>query len=135
MEKKIGECSTCGGNLTIDHQCGPLYNAKKQDDEIEELKPCPLCKGVAVLLQEDSNRLHYLPRQVICNDCGVTIEGDNCVEIWNTRATDPLMEEMAEALEELDDMFDPTSRVGEIINNALQKYREREDANRMHINE
>ena len=46
-----------------------------------------------------------------------------------------LLEEMARALEELDDMFDPTSRVGEIINNALQKYRERGDANRMYINE
>ena len=40
----------------------------------------------------------------------------------------PLLEKMAEALEELDDMFDPTSRVGEIINRALKEYRERKDA-------
>lgn len=45
-------------------------------------------------------------------------------KIKTTRATDPLLEEMARALEELDDMFDPTSGVGEIINKALQKYNE-----------
>lgn len=56
--------------------------------------------------------------------------GYGCIDkpsmIKNTRATDPLMEEMAEALEELEDMFDPTSRVGEIINKPLQKYRARQ---------
>ena len=39
---------------------------------------------------------------------------------------DVLLKKMAEALEELDDMFDPTSRVGEIINKALPEYRERQ---------
>ena len=137
---------------------------------MKELKPCPFCKGVSVLLQEESNHLHYLPKQVVCDNCGATIEGNNCVDLWNTRTDppeditglahelwalaqlmpeegildgvmrieealqgkikgtkDPLLDEMAAALEELDDMFDPTSRVGEIINNALQKYRERLD--------
>lgn len=35
-----------------------------------------------------------------------------------------LLKRMAEALEELDDRFDPTSEVGEIINGALRAYRE-----------
>lgn len=48
--------------------------------------------------------------------------------IQNTRASDPPLEKLVESLEELDDMFDPTSKVGEIINKALQEYREMKDA-------
>lgn len=91
---------------------------------MEELKSCPFCgsSNVNNLPAIQGDLAVWFPAEITCEQCGANI---NSVKQWNTRATDPLLEEMAGALEELDDMFDPTSRVGEIINNALQKYRER----------
>lgn len=88
---------------------------------MEELRECPFCK--THLVHEEGRIKHIDPAGIGCVLDG-QVWPDRVATEWNTRATDPLMEEMARALEELDDMFDPTSRVGEIINNALQKYRE-----------
>ena len=91
-----------------------------------KLKPCPFCGSMPK--REIRNDI----LNITCSEC-VSIGFHNHVNYgtvadteWNTRATDPLLKEMAEALEDLDDMFDPTSRVGEIISKALQKYHERE---------
>lgn len=85
----------------------------------DRLMECPICG------EEPEDHNYY----VACNNkkcklSTILFERDE----WNTRATDPLLEKMAKALEELDDMFDPTSGVGEIINKALQEYREWKDA-------
>ena len=92
---------------------------------MEKLNLCPGCKAAAKVQGDE-----YSVRVVCSLRCGWCTEWDNDPEVvkgwWNTRATDPLLKEMAEALEDLDDMFDPTSRVGEIISKALQKYHERE---------
>ena len=85
-----------------------------------KLKPCPFCGS------EDLRRYKlnsFIPEYIHCEVCG----GMNGADSWNTRATDPLLKEMADALEELDDMFDPSSRVGEIINKPLQKYHDRKE--------
>lgn len=90
-----------------------------------ELKPLPrgLCKTIA----------YTQLCEAIKKDFGIELPLKTGKEIpkviddiLGTHATDPLLKEMAEALEYLDDMFDPTSRVGEIISKALQKYHERE---------
>lgn len=98
---------------------------------MEELKPCPFCTSAAVLLKEESTSIHYLPKTAMCDECDAKIEGDNCVELWNTRATDPLIKEMAMALEEIvDDAKSYESRHGKKVSwlkrgeQALQKYRE-----------
>ena len=91
-----------------------------------ELKPCPFCGGRAELTAIPSVSIHYRCKRCTASGPYHTAHKDH-VEQWNTRATDPLLKEMAEALEALDDMFDPSSRVGEIINEPLQKYHEQED--------
>ena len=64
----------------------------------EELKPCPFC-GMSPHRQGDE----YSER-VVCQ-CGACTEWNDrysiCVKIWNTRATDPLLKQMAEALDGL----------------------------------
>ena len=95
------------------------------------LRECPFstCGSSDAAWQHDRNKGVYF---ITCGSCDASgpmrKTKEEAVKAWNARTTDPLMEKMAEALEELDDMFDPTSRVGEIINKALQEYRERKDA-------
>jgi len=94
MDRKIGECSICGGNLTIDHQCGPLYNSNRQEDEMEglrdELLPCPFCGDK---LEWDSDTCGFI-HQKIDDGCILSwMSIDKSMEkLWNTRATDPLLE-------------------------------------------
>ena len=106
-----------------------------------ELKPCPFC-GCKYIDFSGGDRW------AMCTSClsegPVHLTREKAAIAWNTRYTDPLIEEMAEniadhyckdelmkemvaALEELDDMFDPSSRVGEIINKPLQKYHDRKE--------
>ena len=107
-----------------------------------ELKPCPRCQSGHTGVVE----VRFIGEaRIECHNCKLAgpykKSPQEAIEWWNTRVTDPLIEEIAEkiadhyykdellkelalALEELDDMFDPTSRVGEIINKALQKYHE-----------
>lgn len=70
------------------------------------------------LYKVTKEHIHYQ-----CTKCGYTWD----TEPMNTRDADLLLREMADALEELDDMFDPSSRVGEIINKPLQKYHDRKE--------
>ena len=98
----------------------------------DRLRECP-CGHEAHIIFEDGIKVAD-PWSVACKkfDCPWVFQTfpsrEKAISEWNTRAPDPLLEKMAEALEELDDMFDPTSRVGEIINRALKEYRERKDA-------
>lgn len=70
------------------------------------------------LYKVTKEHIHYQ-----CTKCGYTWD----TEPMNTRDADLLLREMAEALEALDDMFDPSSRVGEIINKPLQKYHDHKE--------
>lgn len=113
------------------------------EDRLRELKRC-VGRGNSGFAARDMSERHWQHlKSCTCDDdpygeaCGFCLcergnsgfySDKEILEHLNTRATDPLLEKMAEALEELDDMFDPTSRVGEIINKALQEYRERKDA-------
>jgi hypothetical protein len=87
---------------------------------MEELKPCPFCGNSKSTFQGRSSYLRHKEDCYLYN----TKVGFSEWGIWNTRAIDPLLDEMARALEELEGDFDETSRIGEIIANALQKYRE-----------
>lgn len=110
--KKIGQCPTCGDCLTMDHQCGPLYNAKKQEKPMEDrLRECPFCKHEASIHMVDvtgcydrSIKYAYQPgcETEMCPGewGGASYEREEeARKEWNTRATDPLLEEMAMALE------------------------------------
>lgn len=64
-----------------------------------ELKPCPFCGGVATFERLGDSRTSTIVR---CEDCGCSLENPETFDHgkqWNTRATDPLLKEMAEALE------------------------------------
>ena len=106
MEDRLRECPFCGGKVEWEYT--PWDEETQTGDDGTGWIECTKCHVQVIFgLYRDSDE-----------------------EKWNTRTTDPLLEKMAEALEELDDMFDPTSRVGEIINKALQEYRERKDDGR-----
>lgn len=63
-----------------------------------ELKPCLKCHSKNVhYLEEEYHPLHQLEGIIVCDDCELEVK---CTpEQWNTRATDPLLKEMVEALE------------------------------------
>lgn len=104
----------------------------------DRLMECPFC-GSKDLRRDRPN--NFIPEYIHCEDCG----GMNGSVAWNTRTTDSLMEKMADALEDLTEranrgrewlrtgpsgsggnwgIFDTT-----IAEQALQEYRERENAN------
>ena len=63
-----------------------------------ELKPCPFCGGRAELTAIPSVSIHYRCKRCKASGPYHTAHKDH-VEQWNTRATDPLLKEMAEAFE------------------------------------
>ena len=63
-----------------------------------ELKPCPFC-GSEDLRRYKPNS--SIPEYVHCEVCG----GMNGADFWNARATDPLLREMAEALQGMADIY------------------------------
>jgi len=85
------------------------------DQLTEELKACPFCEGKA-FIESMKNKFDCLEGSISC-DCGVRgmdFEGDSfstdkeaiqeAIKAWNTRTPDPrdqLMQDMAEALEEI----------------------------------
>lgn len=101
----------------------------------DRLSGCPLCNGDVDVDHIDSD---------VWIDCCMChahfrVMASGFPANWNTRATDPLMEEMAKALERIDqwdwnvilqysecdkEVFDDLKNVEQ----ALQKYRERKDA-------
>ena len=93
------------------------------------LKPCPFC-GTTPSREIRNNIL-----SVQCNEC-VSIGFHNHVNYgtvadteWNTRATDPLLKEMAEALEEIVRCLShglQDCRASIIAKEMLQKYHELE---------
>lgn len=101
-----------------------------------ELKPCQRClnnDACVYLDADDSDTFSY----VRC-ECGATSPNfdteELAIEWWNTRAADPLMKEMAEALEAVQEWnkarkFIVPYRVTDPIYSVLQKYREQEATN------
>lgn len=88
---------------------------------MEELRECPFCSSENLRRDKPNN---FMPEYIHCEDCG----GMNGVVGWNTRATDPLLDEMARAFEVLAKLGNG-DRYGNSIGNtialeALQKYRE-----------
>jgi Lar family restriction alleviation protein len=66
----------------------------------EELKHCPFCGSEGKRLQKEDKGPYY--SYVRCRNCQVSTEKDslkNCIEIWNKRTTDKLLDE---ALKEID---------------------------------
>ena len=87
-----------------------------------KLKPCPFC-GSEDLRRDKPNS--FIPEYIHCEDCG----GTNGAVSWSTRATDPLMKEMAAALVATDKFADEYhwaihSSLRRKIKQALQKYQE-----------
>ena len=92
-----------------------------------ELKPCLFCQSADVhYLKEEHHPLYHFDGLVVCDSCEIEVK---CTpEQWNTRAIDPLLKEMAEALDGLlyrtdgitfQEKWDVGARV-------LQKYHEQE---------
>lgn len=96
-----------------------------------ELKPCPFCGGEAEIERYGTPRQSTI---VCCTDCGCTIEGPEEFahgRQWNTRATDPLLDEMAEALKAMLARESASGRsfckpCDEVVSaqEAMKKYRE-----------
>lgn len=105
------------------------------------LRECPFstCGSSDAAWQHDRNKGVYF---ITCGSCDASgpmrKTKEEAVKAWNARTTDPLMEKMAEALEEirrcmyknkyssytLTDDFDPSTLI-----KVLQEYQERKDAN------
>ena len=97
-----------------------------------ELKPCPFCGGKAELTAIPSVSIHYLCKRCKASGPYHTAHKDH-VEQWNTRATDPLLKEMAEALQQMADIYygrDNQPIAGAFakrMDDVLRKYHEQED--------
>lgn len=88
----------------------------------KELKPCPLCGGGAFtqIFEPHSHHLEFIPDHpgsatVECSNCPCAIIKDTLEEAiacWNTRAPDPMLEDLAGALEKACDS------VCELIDNS-----------------
>ena len=90
---------------------------------MEELKTCPFCQPTNICRDKPNN---FMPEYIHCEDCGCV----NGLVAWNTRATDPLLKEMAEALLIAKDIINRyannNKRIAGYSNieDALQKYHE-----------
>jgi hypothetical protein len=96
---------------------------------MEGLRECPHCGFDAVDFESPTNGLGW---HAGCKACSASVLGftqENAVHRWNTRATDPLLEEMAVALElslllvEMSTSY-RSKDIAEQCKQALQKYRE-----------
>ncbi len=77
----------------------------------QDLKPCPFCGGEAFtqVFEPHSHSLEFIPdypgsASVECANCPCGILKDTLDEAimtWNTRTPDPMLEELAGALEEI----------------------------------
>ena len=93
-----------------------------------KLKPCPRCQNEATI---HNYRGASAP---VCGSCHLSgpyrDSSVEAIEWWNTRATDPLLKEMADALEKLSRLGNEPylgNSVGNLIaQEALKKYHEQE---------
>ena len=104
---------------------------------MEELRECP-CGNEAHLIFEEGTKVAD-PWSVACKnfDCPWIFQTfptkEEAVKHWNTRATDPLLKEMAEALQGMADIYygrDNQPIAGAFakrMNDVLRKYHEQED--------
>lgn len=66
----------------VDHEKYPITTQEYRFELIEELKPCPFCKGKAYLIKTLSSS------EVICESCHAStpaFKGLKAIEFWNTR--------------------------------------------------
>lgn len=66
-----------------------------------ELKPCPFCGGVCLTETHVAYHVHHNKGCLIGSFTEIRKSDREKIVKWNTRATDPLLKEMAEALEKL----------------------------------
>lgn len=112
------------------------------EDRLMELLPCPFCNAVPVL--SDDTNIFYVYHSVDCYFSNPhIIDAIRIPEVarrWNTRATDPLLEKMAEALTRIDQWDWPIllkyadccdmELFGDLenVSQVLKEYRKRKDA-------
>lgn len=102
----------------------------------DRLRECPGCGGTAKKFDWYDKWVGSFMYSVVCQDCRFKIEyAAACpVKAWNTRATDPLLEKMAGALElvrshGLNAVSVPTGEsVADVVDKVLREYQERKDA-------
>ena len=97
-----------------------------------ELKPCLFCKTAT------QQHLFCLPTEyedyeaVECQLCGargpVKLGDHAAITAWNTRATDQLLDEMAEALDAMVTYVREEGKGLRIADEVMQKYREQKDS-------
>ena len=102
---------------------------------MEELRECP-CGNEAHLIFEEGTKVAD-PWSVACKnfDCPWVFQTfptkEEAIKHWNTRATDPLLKEMAEALECIKERVQMNglgrAYAMDVVEIALQKYHEQED--------
>ena len=100
----------------------------------QELKPCPFCGGEAKISVLDRKAYKHA---VSCLDCGVSGRGTaykndifNTAE-WNTRTPDPMLEELAGALEEIVRSLShglQNCRASVIAKDTLQEYQKHQQS-------
>lgn len=65
----------------------------------QEPKPCPFCEALLEWCSVMRGFTH--PYDPFCVASGLLVIGNADMECWNTRARDPMLEELAGALEEI----------------------------------
>ena len=89
-----------------------------------ELRPCPRCLATGEILYHHGDR--WLPQCPACGLSGPTyFVRDEAVAWWNTRVPDPLLAEMATAIEKTlrDYEFTLGSSGGDKLRTVLARYR------------
>ena len=75
---------------------------------MEKLKPCPFC-GSEGIVSHSRDIYGDIWDFIGCSKCFAGYRGmseyERHLELWNTRSINPLIEEMAEALQQMADMY------------------------------
>ena len=87
-----------------------------------ELKPCPFCGGVCLTETHVAYHVHHNKGCLIGSFTEIRKSDREKIVKWNTRATDPLLKEMVEALEAMVTYAMEERKGLKIADEALQKY-------------
>lgn len=109
-----------------------MNSRKQRRSEMEGLMECPMCRSNYVRIVHIQLNNTFKPE---CDNC--QIEGpyfhseQSAIKWWNTRATDPLIEEMARLLTRYlkeTPLGHQPHMIAHEVEDVLQKYHERKDA-------